>query len=118
VAESLPQLIDRALAGYAVLAESAEQVDDEWQYVTDLAAAWRARLATVAAAHAGGAASESVVAAVDRALQEIEQITDPHRAVDWLSTFPQVVLLALGDEDRAPPVGPTTASAARPEPAR
>ena len=23
-------------------------------------------------------------------------ITDPHRAIDWLSTFPQVVLVALG----------------------
>ena len=24
-------------------------------------------------------------------------ITDPHRAIDWLSTYPQVVLIALGE---------------------
>ena len=31
-------------------------------------------------------------AAVDRAIDEIGRIDDPHRAIDWLSTFPQVVL--------------------------
>ena len=36
-------------------------------------------------------------AAVDRAIAEIGLIADPHRAIDWLSTFPQVVLLALGE---------------------
>jgi hypothetical protein len=38
-----------------------------------------------------------VTAAVDAAIAEIDAIADPHRAIDWLSTFPQVVLLALGD---------------------
>ena len=33
-------------------------------------------------------------AAIDRAVDEIGLIEDPHRAIDWLSTFPQVVLLA------------------------
>ena len=32
-----------------------------------------------------------------RAIDEIGRISDPHRAIDWLSTFPQVVLLALGE---------------------
>ena len=36
--------------------------------------------------------------AIDRAIDEIGLITDPHRAIDWLSTFPQVVLLALGED--------------------
>ena len=35
-------------------------------------------------------------AAIDRAIDEIGRIEDPHRAIDWLSTFPQVVLVALG----------------------
>jgi len=41
--------------------------------------------------------ADPVAAAVDRAIAEIELIDDPHRAIDWLSTFPQVVLLALGE---------------------
>ena len=39
-----------------------------------------------------------MAAAIDRAIEEIDLITDPHRAIDWLSTFPQVVLLAPGSE--------------------
>jgi hypothetical protein len=35
------------------------------------------------------------VAAVDTAIEEIALIADPHRAIDWLSTFPQIVRLAL-----------------------
>ena len=35
--------------------------------------------------------------AIERAIDEIGLITDPHRAIDWLSTFPQVTLLALGE---------------------
>jgi hypothetical protein len=38
-----------------------------------------------------------VAAAIDGAIAEIGLISDPHRAIDWLSTFPQVVLLALGE---------------------
>ena len=36
-------------------------------------------------------------AAIDGAIDEIGRIADPHKAIDWLSTFPQVVLLALGE---------------------
>ncbi len=42
-------------------------------------------------------ASDEASEAVDRAIDEIGRIEDPHRAIDWLSTFPQVVLLALGE---------------------
>jgi hypothetical protein len=38
-----------------------------------------------------------VVVAIDAAVGEIARISDPHRAIDWLSTFPQVTLLALGE---------------------
>jgi hypothetical protein len=45
--------------------------------------------------------SSSAADAVDAAIDEIALITDPHRAIDWLSTFPQVVRLALAAEATA-----------------
>jgi hypothetical protein len=97
VAEAtVADLIDRARAAYARLAELGECVEDEWSYVSDLAGAGSARLDAVAAAR--GAEPSGAGPAVDRAIEEIALIEDPHRAIDWLSTFPQVVLLALGEE--------------------
>ena len=32
-----------------------------------------------------------------RAIDEVALISDPHRAIDWLSTFSQVVLVAIGE---------------------
>ena len=89
--------IDRALAAYAELTDLAEGVEDEWSYVNDLAAAWRDRLEAVAATGADVVAGGATDAAIDQAIDEIGRITDPHRAIDWLSTFPQVTLLALGE---------------------
>ena len=49
----------------------------------------------------------AVAAAIDRAIDEIGRIEDPHRAIDWLSTFPQVVLLAhRGSRREVPGRGP------------
>lgn len=90
-------VIARALEAYGALQGLGEEIEDEWTYVTDLGAAWTARLGAVAAARGAEAADPAVVAAVDRAIAEIGLITDPHRAIDWLSTFPQVVLVALGE---------------------
>ncbi len=42
-------------------------------------------------------ATPEMSVAVDRAIDEIGRIVDPHRAIDWLSTFPQVVLVAVGE---------------------
>jgi hypothetical protein len=39
----------------------------------------------------------AVFVAIDLAIDQIARIDDPHRAIDWLSTFPQVVLVALGE---------------------
>ena len=89
--------VDRALGALAGLAGLGEAIEDEWQYVTDLHAAWRTRLEEVAAARGSEALPETVWAAVDRAGVEAASIEDPHRAIDWLSTFPQVALLALGE---------------------
>ena len=36
-------------------------------------------------------------AAIARVVDEIGRIRDPHRAIDWLSTYPQVVLHAIGE---------------------
>lgn len=93
----LDQAIADALDAYGGLTELAEDIDDEWTYVTDLTVAWRGRLEAVAEARGDEMTEPPVTAAIDAAIDEIGLITDPHRAIDWLSTFPQVVLLALGE---------------------
>ncbi len=95
--ETIRDLIDRALDAYAVLEELGEEIEDEWSYVADLSDAWRTRLDAIAAHRGAGEASDEAGAAVDLAIDEIGRIEDPHRAIDWLSTFPQVVLLAIGE---------------------
>ena len=97
MSQTVQPVIERALDAYSALAELGEDVDDEWSYVNDLAEAWRDRLAEVADRRGPEATTEEVAAAVDRAIAEIGLIVDPHRAIDWLSTFPQVILLALGE---------------------
>jgi hypothetical protein len=90
-------LIERATEALAALARRGEAIEDEWIYVTDLETAWSARLAEVAAARGDERAPAAVAAAVERAAAEADRIEDPHRAIDWLSTLPQVVLVALGE---------------------
>ncbi|MFO1541512.1 MAG: hypothetical protein ACKOTZ_13905 [Chloroflexota bacterium] len=85
-----------ALAAYDTLQSVGETIEDEWTYVTDLAGAWRARIGVVAAARAAEPAG-AAGPAIARAIDEIGRISDPHRAIDWLSTFPQVVLVAVGE---------------------
>jgi len=97
VVETLQPVLARALEAYARLAELGEAIEDEWSYVNDLADAWRDRLSDVADARGPEPVPEAVGRAVDRAVGEITLIDDPHRAIDWLSTFPQVVLLAVGE---------------------
>ena len=89
--------IERALSAYADLTELGEEIEDEWSYVNDLATAWRDRLEAVADTRGREALDPAVETAFDRVIDEIGRITDPHRAIDWLSTFPQVTLLALGE---------------------
>lgn len=89
--------IERIIDAYDALAELGEDVEEEWSYVTDLAAAWRERFAVVTDARGPESIDPSVAAAIDRAIDEIAAIDDPHRAIDWLSTFPQLTLIALGE---------------------
>ena len=86
-----------ALEAYDELTELGETIDDEWTYVGDLTGAWRDRLDEVAAARGGEPLDAPVATAIETAAAEIRAITDPHRAIDWLSTYPQIVLLAVGE---------------------
>jgi len=97
VPETIQDVVDRALQAYEGLAELGESIEDEWSYVNDLAEAWRGRLTDVVANRGPDNAPDRSRHAIDRAIEEIGLIEDPHRAIDWMSTFPQVVLLALGE---------------------
>ncbi len=96
-------LIARAAAAFEALADLGETVEEEWQYVTDLRAAYGPAIEAL------GATDEPLPPgareAVDEAVAEIGLIADPHRAIDWLSTFPHVVALAVGGDVDAQPAG-------------
>jgi hypothetical protein len=94
---TVADVIERALAGFDALAAVAEPVADEWQYVTDLDTVWRGRLTAVAGARAAEPATPEVEEAIRVLVEEAGRIADPHRAIDWLSTLPQVALAALGE---------------------
>ena len=95
--ETVRDAIDRAREAYSTLGELGETIDEEWSYVTDLGDAWVARFDEVAGARGDETIGPDAGRAVDQAIDEIGRIEDPHRAIDWLSTFPQVVLVALGE---------------------
>lgn len=90
--------IDSAIETLESLALLGEDVEDEWQYVQDLTETWRFRLSAVADTRGREPLPPLQGAAVARICDEAGLIDDPHRAIDWLSTFPQVVLAALGEQ--------------------
>jgi hypothetical protein len=100
--------LDAALAALERLAELGESIEDEWTYVTALADAGRSRLRTAAGVDPAAPLAPDRGAAVAAACAETARIVDPHRAIDWLSTFPAVVELALGA-----PAAPGTPAAGR-----
>ncbi len=95
----VPELVERVVAALGRLAALGETIEEEWTYVQDLQAVWTARLRTVAAGPPASTQPPLVEleAAVDRLIAEADLITDRHRAIDWLSTLPQVALVALGE---------------------
>ena len=95
--ETVTDAIAAARLAYDELTALGEDVEDEWSYVTDLAQAWGERLEEVDAARGSEAAPPGVAGAVSVLIAEAAAIDDPHRAIDWLSTFPQVILIALGE---------------------
>jgi hypothetical protein len=94
---TVADVLAAARPAYEALASLGEEIEDEWSYVTDLAAAWGDRFDEVEQARAGETADAGVADAVAALIAEAEAIDDPHRAIDWLSTFPQVLLVALGE---------------------
>jgi hypothetical protein len=94
---TLGELVGATLPAYERLVALGEEIEDEWSYVNRLAASWRGTIATVVAAQADRPADAAARAALVALVDEADAITDPHRAIDWLSTFPQVALLALGE---------------------
>lgn len=89
------ELIERAVAAHARLGRVAEAIDAEATYLADLQTVWTARLRAVGAARADELADPATVRAIEAVEGQVDRIADPHRAFDWLSTLPQVVLLAL-----------------------
>jgi hypothetical protein len=94
---TVAHLLERALAGFEVLVVTAEPIEDEYQYVTDLGTVWRARLRAVADARGVEPAPPEADEAMTALVEEAGRVTDPHHAIDWLSTLPQVALAALGE---------------------
>jgi hypothetical protein len=94
---TLGDLVRDALEAYEDLESLAEDIEDEWTYVTDVAGAWRERLDALIDERGSESVTELEAAAIGRAVDEIGRIGDPHRAIDWLSTFPQIILVALGE---------------------
>ena len=86
-----------ARPAYEALLERAEEIEDEWTYVNDLATAWLDRLDEVESASGSAPVGPEVAAAVTGLAAEAATIDDPHRAIDWLSTYPQVLLLTVGE---------------------
>ena len=94
----LPDVVETSIAALRRLADVAEAVEDEAQYVADLVAVYEARLRGWLA-DPGSAevhVAPRTARAISLAIEEVGLVRDPHRAIDWLSTFPQVVGLALG----------------------
>lgn len=88
-------LLERIVSALADLVGASESVADEWIYVHDLETVWAARLRAVGAERSTVPTVEAV-AAIDALIDEAHRITDPHRAIDWLSTLPQATLVAIG----------------------
>ena len=94
---TVADLLARALGAFDTLSATAEPVEEEWQYVADLGTVWRGRLAAVSAARGDDPLPAGAEQAIDALVAEAGRIEDPHRAIDWLSTVPQVALAALGE---------------------
>jgi len=97
VSEAIEPVVGRAIDAVAVLETLGEEVADEWTYVTDLARVQRRRLAEIADRRGGTSLASDRASAIDLAIAEVGRIVDPHRAIDWLSTFPELVALALDE---------------------
>jgi hypothetical protein len=94
------ELVERASVAFVALADQGGTIEEEWQYVSDLVDAY---LPSIRALGSGPEiVAPAAAMAVEEAISEVGLIHDPHRAIDWLSTLPHVIALALeSDVDRA-----------------
>jgi hypothetical protein len=97
VTETVGALVSRASQALESLGLLGEDVEDEWTFVTDLVDAQQARFSDIADRRGPAEMSGERAGAIDAAIEEIGRIVDPHRAIDWLSTFPDLVALALDE---------------------
>jgi hypothetical protein len=94
---TLADLLGRARSAYEALLAIGETIEDEWSETNDLASAWLARFDEVADARGHEPVSGRTAFAAAALFAEVAAIDDPHRAIDWLSTFPQVLLVSIGE---------------------
>ena len=93
----LRAVLEGAIATLESLGALGEEIEDEWTYVTDLVAAQRLRLEAIAERRGDEPATDASERAVELAVEEAALVTDPHRAIDWLSTFPELVAMAVDE---------------------
>ena len=97
MSSTVAEAVATARSAMSALQVLGEEIADEWQYVTDLEAGWGERLDAVLAARGNETLPSSATEAIELAAAETALISDPHKAIDWLSTFPQIVLFALDE---------------------
>ena len=74
---TLGHLVREALAAYEDLESLAEDIEDEWTYVTDVAAAWRERIGALIDERGSESVTELEAAAIGRAIDEIGKAHGP-----------------------------------------
>jgi hypothetical protein len=94
---TVSELLEAGAHALRGLADVGEVVEVELQYVADLVAVYEGRFGQVVAERGREAVRAEQAAAAAVAVEEASLITDPHRAIDWLSTFPQVLLFTIGE---------------------
>jgi hypothetical protein len=87
--------IDAAISAFDALVALSEEIEDEWLFVNDLSTAFGEQLADLRARLGSAEVPATSVAALEEAAAEVRLIRDPHKAIDWLSTYPAIVTLAL-----------------------
>ena len=94
---TIAELLEAGSYALHELAAVGEQVEDELQYVGDLVAVYEGRFRAVIAERGGEAVPVHQAAAAAAAIAEGALVEDPHRAIDWLSTLPQILLFTVGE---------------------
>lgn len=87
--------LDEMVSAFEALVALAEEIEDEWLFVNDLSTEYGGRLEELRSAFGGAELPADTVGALEELAAEVRLIKDPHKAIDWLSTYPAVAALAL-----------------------